>query len=240
MSDDLVPLPDDGRRYSTAREVRLADASLTGRLRLDALARYLQDIANDDARDAIGQDAAAWVVRKTTVDVMSWPRFQESIELTTFCGGVGGRWAERSTSFRGRDGGHVEAAALWVHIDIGSGRPVPLPAVFHEQFGGGWGSRRVSGRLTHPGPPDVAGTAAPWHFRATDFDVMGHVNNAAYWAVVEEVLVAEAVALPLRFELEYRLPVEPHHDVSLVEKDGIAWLIGAGGVHASARVIPRP
>jgi acyl-ACP thioesterase len=236
-AEPLVPLLDEGRRFSREREVRLADADLDGRLRLDAIARYLQDVANDDARAAIGpKDAAPWVVRKTTIDVFQWPRFQEPIELTTFCGGIGGRWAERRTTIKGRDGGHVEAASLWVHIDIDSGRPVPLPPSFLDVFGDGWGSRKVSGRLSHPAPPaDLPRTR--WTLRRTDFDVMGHVNNTAYWAIAEESLALDA---PRRFELEYRLPVEPGHAPDLVvDADaGLTWLVSHDGqVHASARAI---
>ena len=234
--DELVPLPASGRRYTREREVRLGDAAMDGRARLDALARYLQDVANDDARDAIGADAAAWVVRKTTIDVMAWPRFQEPLALTTFCGGTGGRWAERRTTITGRDGGHVEAASLWVHIDMQTGRPVPLPASFLDAFGDACGGRKVSGRLVHPGPS--AGAAhRDWSFRNTDFDVMGHVNNAAYWVVAEEVLARPA---PARYELEYRLPVAPHHPTRLALDGDLVWLVGGDAeVHASARVIPR-
>ena len=232
IPEPLVPLPDVGRRYSRAREVRLADASLNGRLRLDAIARYLQDVANDDARDALGpEEAAPWVVRKTTIDVFQWPRFQEPIELTTFCGGTGGRWAERRTTITGRDGGHIETASLWVHIDMDSGRPIALPATFLDLFGEPYGGRKVSGRLSHPAPPDGA-ARRPWALRRTDFDVMGHVNNTAYWAIAEEVLAREA---PARFELEYRLPVEPGHTTDLLVADDLVWLVGGEGVHASAR-----
>ncbi|HEX4978861.1 MAG TPA: acyl-ACP thioesterase domain-containing protein [Acidimicrobiales bacterium] len=231
----LVPMPENGRRFSATREVRLADASRNGRLRLDAVARYLQDVANDDARDALGAgDAAPWVVRRTVVDVSSWPRFQEQLVLTTFCGGTGPRWAERRTTLAGRDGGLVEAASLWVHIDMTTGRPAPLPASFIEHFGGACGGRRVSGRLAHPPPPPSA-ERRPWMLRRTDFDVMGHLNNAAYWAVVEEVLVGPA---PSRFELEYRTPIEPGDEVELLVGDGAVWLAGPAGVYASARVTP--
>lgn len=242
----LVPLPDTGRRFRRSREVRLADASLNGRLRLDAIARYLQDVANDDARDALGPDEAApWVVRKTTIDVFRWPRFQELIELTTFCGGTGGRWAERRTTITGRDGSHIEAASLWVHIDMRSGRPIALPASFLELFGEPYGSRKVSGRLTHPTSNESA-QRRPWALRRTDFDVMGHVNNTAYWAIAEEVLSREA---PARFELEYRLPVEPGQRAEILVAEDHVWLVGDDGdaegqgpgqVHASARRIPLP
>jgi acyl-ACP thioesterase len=186
----------------------------------------------------MGADAAAWVVRKTTIDVFHWPRFQEPLVLTTFCGGTGGRWAERRTTITGRDGGHIEGASLWVHIDMATGRPVALPSSFLEHFGESCGGRRVSGRLVHPPPATASDDAqhTAWFFRATDFDVMGHVNNAAYWEPVEETLVRDA---PARYELEYRVPVEPHHSADLMADGDLVWLVGGGAVHASARVIRR-
>src|SRR6478672_9106154 len=93
----LIPVPVRGRRFVGHRTVRLADASPAGRLRLDAVARHLQDVADDDARDAgLGQDGT-WVVRRTVVEVHRAPVFREALELTTFCSGVGSRWAERRT-----------------------------------------------------------------------------------------------------------------------------------------------
>ena len=69
----MVPLPDVGRRFSPCRRVRLGDASPGGRLRLDAVARYLQDVANDDAEDAGLANPASWVVRRTTIEVRPRP-----------------------------------------------------------------------------------------------------------------------------------------------------------------------
>ena len=47
-----------------------------------------------------------------------------------------------------------------------------------------------SARLHHGEPPAPASGAEPQPFplRFADFDVVGHVNNAVYWTVVEEVL----------------------------------------------------
>jgi len=41
-----------GRRFGADRPIRLSDADAAGRLRHDAIARYLQDIAADDVLDA--------------------------------------------------------------------------------------------------------------------------------------------------------------------------------------------
>ncbi|MEA3018681.1 MAG: hypothetical protein QOI47_205, partial [Actinomycetota bacterium] len=54
--------------------MRLADADPTERLRLDALARFLQDVGNDDTADAGHDTATPWVARRTTVEADGWPR----------------------------------------------------------------------------------------------------------------------------------------------------------------------
>ena len=65
----LVDEPDEGRLFRHGRRVRLGDVTPQGRLRLDAVVRYLQDIANDDAHDSGIDNPAAWVVRRTVVEV---------------------------------------------------------------------------------------------------------------------------------------------------------------------------
>src|SRR3954470_20577383 len=110
VTDDPLQLPPParGRIYAGARRVRLGDASPGGRLRLDALARYLQDVSNDDTRDA-GLDDDGWVVRRTALQVDRVPVIGEELALQTFCSGTGARWAERRVQVRGDRGGAVEA-----------------------------------------------------------------------------------------------------------------------------------
>ena len=49
---ELPERPATGRVVVRTRPVRLGDVDERGRLRLDATARYLQDIATDDVNDA--------------------------------------------------------------------------------------------------------------------------------------------------------------------------------------------
>jgi acyl-ACP thioesterase len=247
-ADDLVlvPLPDRGRVIVRDRRVRLGDVTRRGRLRLDAVARYLQDVADDDvldAEDGHGEVASGWVVRRTVVEVARFPGYQEPLVLRTWCSGTGRAWAERRTRIEGAAGSLVESATLWVHLDPRSMRPSPLSPEFLAVYGPATGDRRVRARLHHE-PPPPAGSAAdvPWALRVTDLDVLGHVNNAVTWEVVEEQLAHHPdLRAPLRAEVEHHLPVEPGDSVGVRtarQGDGLRiWLVdGAGAVKCSAVV----
>ena len=231
-----MPRPKSGRTYTRTRPVRLTDTSPKGRVRFDALARYLQDVANDDATEVLGDDAQAWIVRRTVMEVARFPVLADRLELTTWASGLGSRWAERRTSILGPNGARVETASLWVHVDLASGRPVRLNDSFHVPYEEAAGGRTVHARLRHPGPPvgeladtpDVATVA--WTPRFTDFDVLGHVNNTVYWAVVEECLPARA---PCRVELEYRGGISRDDEVAVVVAGDRLWILADGTVAAS-------
>jgi acyl-ACP thioesterase len=234
--DLLVPLPARGRTFIRTRRVRLGDVSPNGRLRLDSMARFVQDVSNDDTVDAGLRDDMAWVVRRTVVEVRAEARLREELELTTFCGGVGGRWAERRVSIRGEHGAHVETATLWVHLDMATGRPIPLPTQFHELYDEAAGGRKVRAKLRHAAPPadpTFWAASAPWPLRFTDFDVLDHVNNAVAWAALEEERAARKhLRAPVRAEVEYRDAIERGDEVLRVavehEGGGLScWLVDA-------------
>lgn len=219
-ADRLLDLPTEGRRFVTTRPARFGDLSPGGRLRLDAIARYVQDVASDDTTDAGLENDMAWVARRTAVELRTTPGFREPLTLTTFCTGFGGRWAERRVSIVGAEGASIETVSLWVHLDADSHRPAPLPDDFHEIYGQAAHGRTVSARLQHTAdvPPEASRT--PWALRFTDFDLLGHVNNAATWAMVEEAVVGRRhLRPPLRAELEYRLPIEQGDQVEIAALD---------------------
>jgi acyl-ACP thioesterase len=243
----LTPRPAEGRTFTMGRRVRLGDVSPAGRLRLDAIARYLQDVSSDDVADAALVDGDAWVVRRILVHVERWAVFRESIDLTTWCSGLGSRWAERRVSIAGEHGAAIEAATLWVFVDLESGRPRRLPAGFDALFGAAAGGRTVSARLRLPGPA-ARTQGTPWPLRFCDFDVLGHVNNAAYWTVVEEELAARrngsrGARGPLSVEMEYGAGIDRGEAVEVVVEEGSGgelamWLLDGttGAIAASIRV----
>src|SRR5437764_1139236 len=157
----------------------LADCSPSGRIRLDALARWLQDVAYADVEDAGLAPMAVWVVRRTRICVRRFPRFGEAFSLATYCSGLGRMWGERRTTVvrEGQTEADVESVALWVHLDPISWRPIPFNDREAELYGSAAAGRRVSARLRHPGP-NSGGPSGSWTFRAVDLDIAGHVNNA--------------------------------------------------------------
>ena len=209
---EMVPAAGSGRRFEVTRRVRLGDATPNGRARLDALARYLQDVANDDSRDAEWSDPHWWVVRRTVVEVVRFPVYLEEMRIVTWCGGIGSHWAERRTSIVSAEGEHlVEAAALWVHVDRETLQPSRVPADVADVLADSSGGRIVGARLSLKGSHlPVATDRSTWVSRFSDFDAVGHMNNAAYWEVVEERLALDrSLRAPLRAVVEHVAQVEP-------------------------------
>jgi acyl-ACP thioesterase len=233
---ELVARPERGRVFSEP-PVRpgLADCAPTGRVRLDALARFVQDIAYADANDVGMSRTTAWVVRRTRMRVARFPRFGERLELATFCSGLGRMWAERRTSIAGDGGGEVEVVSIWVRLDPVRGRPVPLTeeelAVWSESTAG----RKVTARLRHPAPenPD---DVFPWRFRHTECDLAGHINNAAYLQPLEDQLIQDNDLESIDVEIEYRSPAQAGEKLVLCQ-GARRWITSPGGeTHASLLV----
>jgi acyl-ACP thioesterase len=206
-------------------------------VRLDAIARWLQDLAYLDLVDAGYEGQGAWVVRRLRMRVERFPRFGEDLVLRTFCSGIGRFSAERRTRVATDDGSaRVEAVALWICLEPESLRPMRFPPDFVEVYAESAAGRDANVRLRHPEPPEGA-EREPWSFRAVDVDAAGHVNNSHYWAVVEEELQGnEPEAIDA--EVEHREPAQAGEAVVL--RDGaMAWVASAGGeLHASIARAP--
>jgi acyl-ACP thioesterase len=209
----------------------IADADGAGRCRLDAMARWLQDIAYTDLIDAGFEGEGAWIVRRTRIRVEAFPRFGDELELRTFCSGIGRFSAERRTSISG-SGAAVETVALWVCLDPERGRPMRFPPEFLAAYEESAGGRDANVRLRHPDPPDDAERSS-WHFRAAEMDPAGHINNSHYWAPLEEELAEGPEPEAIDAEVEYRDPAMPG-EVTLLRDGTSLWVASTDGtVHAS-------
>lgn len=206
--EPLVSVPNRGRVFTSSQRIRLADMDSRGRLRLDAVARYLQDVAIDDVDETgWGSPDHVWVVRSIRVDVVA-PFLQDRrVELLTWCSGVATVAAGRRWSLAGDSRGRIEVDSVWVHLGP-DGRPSRIEGF--RAYDAAAGGRRVSSRPQLP-----ARTAddlrVPWPLRGTDVDLHGHINNAIYWQALEHLLLTAGgpdPRRPLRARLDYREPVD--------------------------------
>ena len=188
LSRSSPPIPAQGRLFHTARTVRSADVTPAGGLRFDALARYLQQAAEDDLADAAWTEPYTWLVRRTRSRCTASRPIGERVQLRTFCSATGPRWAERTTTVAG-PGGHLcsRPRSGWPST-AADGRPVPLGDQFSTGLWSVHRGPRVSARLSLPGRLESADRRGGWPLRTSDFDTAGHVNNSIHWAAVEDVL----------------------------------------------------
>jgi acyl-ACP thioesterase len=235
---ELIAPPADGRVFAHPVAAGLADVAPSGRVRLDAIARWLQDAALADVVDSGLDGGGVWVLRRLRLRVERFPRFGAELRVETFCSGTGALVAERRSTVRDGTGAGaaVEALALWVHLDPGGAHPRPLPAGFEAVYGPSAAGRRVRARLRHPPAPPAGAPVTPWRFRAADLDLAGHVNNAVYWQVLEEELVP-AGPEPERIdaEIEHRAAADAG-DAQVAAADGMRWVSAGGEVVATIRV----
>ncbi len=150
--------------------------------------------------------------------------------MVTWCSGIGSRWAERRVDVRGaadrsarsvrRRCGCISTprrSALRLPVPPSPGRLRRVPA-----------TRAISSRLTLDAPPPGL-PLTPFPLRFTDFDVMGHVNNAIAFVLVEDVLARRRdLRAPLRVEVEYRSAIDRGVRVGVGGIDGIEGAIHNG------------
>jgi len=229
---ELVPEPASGRVFERTIRPGIADVTGSGRARLDAIARWIQDVAYLDSVDAGFEGYGAWIVRRLRIRAERFPRFGEDLALRTFCSGIGRFCADRRTSISG-ESARVEAVGLWICLDPERLRPMRFSPEFVDAYAESAAGRVTNVRLRHPDPPDGAERDGAWTFRATDLDGADHVNNSHYWGPLERDLAGGAEPEAIDAEIEYREPCQPG-EVAILRDGGTSWVTSPDGVlHAS-------
>lgn len=245
----MQQMPDSGPLFVYDRPVRTGDVDEDERLRLDGVARYLQDIASDQVSSmGAGVIGPVWIVRRTVIDVVrpiAWPT---DVHLERWCSAMSTRWATMRVSIEsagsdGAAGGRVETEAFWININPESGMPARISEELEDVLTARTTEHRLRWRpLLGEAAPDVPGV--PFPLRATDIDPMRHLNNAVYLHAVEGLLadLPELRDAPHRMIIEYLRPIARGADVSIRSRhdaDGLGiWFLVDGVEHARARVLP--
>ncbi|MGB3894987.1 MAG: acyl-[acyl-carrier-protein] thioesterase [Mycolicibacter sinensis] len=209
----LMPVPDPHPNvFDRQWPLRVADIDRRGRLRMDAAARHIQDIGQDQLRET-GHEAThpLWIVRRTMMDLIAPVEFQDMLRVRRWCSGTSNRWCEMRVRIDGkRSGGLIESEAFWININ----RETQGPARISEDFLAGLKRTTSVDRLRwkaylKAGDREAAAEIHEYPIRFTDIDLFDHMNNAVYWTVVEDYLSSypELLAAPLRVTLEHEAAV---------------------------------
>jgi acyl-ACP thioesterase len=167
MTLDKVLMPVlDGHPDVFEREssLRVADIDRCGRLRLDAAARHIQDIGQDQLRELGFADThPLWIVRRIMIDLIKPIEFNDTLHQR---------------------------------------RPQGLHCTTNVH------RLRWTSSLT-PGNRENATQIRYYPVRFTDTDLFNHMNNSAYWSVVEDYLSAtpELLRGPCRVTIEHEAPI---------------------------------
>jgi acyl-ACP thioesterase len=212
LDKQLMPVP-DGHPDVFDREwpLRVADIDRTGRLRLDAACRHIQDIGQDQLREmGFEETHPLWIVRRTMVDLIRPIEFQDMLRCRRWCSGTSNRWCEMRVRIDGRKGGLIESEAFWININ----RDTQMPSRISDDFLAGLHKTTSVDRLRwksylKPGSRDDAVEIHEFPVRVTDIDLFDHMNNSVYWSVIEDYLAShlELMQLPLRITIEHEAPV---------------------------------
>jgi acyl-ACP thioesterase len=255
LDQPLAPLPQEGMGFAAAWPVRAGDVDPYNRLRFDAVARYLQDIAEEELHSGFFERTDPnWIVRRTVIDVVRpivWP---DRVELRRWCSAMSTRWTNMRVRVTSAGGGLIETEGFWININESTNMPTRISDEGLALLARTTAEHRLRWRpwLTDPTPPD-SDTDLPFPVRATDIDQYNHVNNAAYWQAVEHFLVdfPKLVAGPHRAVIEYVAPVLARQHISVRSRfepgdrgNGHPvlrlWFIVGDAVTTTVRIGPLP
>jgi acyl-ACP thioesterase len=220
----LTRLPDTGYVYRTAWRVATGDIGSDLTLRLDSVARYIQEVGAENLVDAGEAEAHPhWLVQRTVIDVVSPIEFPNEVAFSRWCSALSTRWCTMRVDLVGSDGGRIETEGFWIAMNAKTLTPQRATDSLIERFSTTTSEHRLKWRPWLDNPT-VAGQTRPFALRRTDIDLFEHVTNTAYWHAVHEVmaLVPEVCVPPYRAVIEYRRPIKYGEQVT------IEWLRSGG------------
>lgn len=254
VEQTLAPMPEDGPRFTAGWPVRIADMDSYNRLRLDGVARYLQDIAWDHLSAGGHADTdPIWIVRRTVIDVHHQVRWPDRVALTRWCSALSTRWATMRVRITSDEDALIETEGFWINIGETTNVPTRISDGMLAELGAMTTEHRLRWRawLTDPAPPQ-SDTDLSFPVRATDIDQYNHVTNASYWQAVEQYLVdyPKLIAGPHRAVIEYLSPVLAREHITVRSRYDNGdqsghptlrlWFVVGDTVAATVRVGPIP
>lgn len=213
----LVAVPDSGYVYQTGWRLGTFDIDEHMRLRLDGVARYIQEVGAEHLADAgLAEVHPHWIVLRTVIDVIEPIELPSDITFRRWCAALSTRWCSMRVQLEGSSGGRIETEGFWLCVNKDTLTPSRLTDGCIARFGTTTDNHRLKWRpwLTEP---MESGTETTFPLRRTDIDPFEHVNNTIYWHGIQEILsqFPDLDKRPYRVVLEYRSPIKFGEQVTI-------------------------
>lgn len=206
----LAPCPDGTGVFRATRSVWLGDTDDQGRLRLDAVARYLMELAYEHLETVEdGHLHRAWVVKRTVIDMHRPIRFGERIRLRRWPSATSNRWCSMRVDIDSDSGGLISTDTFVINVDPMDGRPTRMTDRFLAPMLSMTTEHRLRWRPALRERAALDSPPTPFPLRFADLDLNRHVNYAIHWQAVEEALAQrpEVHDQPYRAIVEHVGPI---------------------------------
>ncbi|MFP4444731.1 MAG: acyl-[acyl-carrier-protein] thioesterase [Desulfosudaceae bacterium] len=181
--------------YQLSRTIDYFQSTTDGRIKLDSLVKILQNAAlnhvHEADRDSRVLIAAgyAWILNRIRIDILRHPLYGETLTVRTWHRGARGYKSYRDYEILAGDETVALAASAWLFLDLERRRVVRVPKETNELYGVNPAAAldhdieewRPVKKLDPEFTVDIT-------TRRSDYDMLGHVNNAAYFDYLDTLM----------------------------------------------------
>jgi medium-chain acyl-[acyl-carrier-protein] hydrolase len=172
--------------YEETFSIAAYETDMQGNCSLFALLNLFQDIAGKNAAslqvgyDELQQMKLAWILSRIKVQIHAMPRWEETVQLSTWPKGIDRLFALRDFCLTNETGKTLAAAtSAWLLVDSDKGRPRKIESLpVNLQFPGA--PHALQERLDKIPLPDTLMPVFEKPIWLSDLDMNRHVNNAQY------------------------------------------------------------
>jgi medium-chain acyl-[acyl-carrier-protein] hydrolase len=177
--------------YRESFKIHSYEMDSQGRVSLQALCNYLQEIAGNHAQElgvsvqTLFKQNLTWVLSRLHVEINKYPFWKDAVVIETWPFGVEGKYALREFILQNREGSEIgRATTSWMLLDIVKRRPVTIPDFIKDLRPSEPRRALPDGFEKLPLPVDIS-LHKEFEVRLDDLDINNHVNNVSYieWAV---------------------------------------------------------
>ena len=182
-------------KVTVAKRIGFYELDSDYKLRLKPLLNVMQEAAATHSECAgyataeLLAEGRAWVLHRMVLQVHRPPALDDELSVTTWHKGSRGFRSYRDFEVFSKDEKLVSAASLWLLIDIRRKRILKVPRDVPERYG----AEAIDGLEVNIDrwKPDLAfepETTVALAVRPSDYDPLGHVNNALYFDYLETLM----------------------------------------------------